>query len=108
MLCVIIWDIVDQPIVSEHSCKMPGTYTLHQVFFCLGGQATGNTTFGLSNQRPILLNVTCSGTEYGLSNCDGYGVGEATTDYCLSGQYLAGVRCLEGLCKDVCTCIYIM
>ena len=62
-----------------------------------GGQATGNSTFGLSNQQPVILRANCSGTEYDLRDCDNYTISEATTDYCLGGQYQAGVRCLEGV-----------
>ena len=64
---------------------------------CAGGEATGNSTFGLSSETPVVLNGNCSGTEYYLQECDGYSIEESTSDYCLSGQYQAGVRCIEGL-----------
>ena len=69
-------------------------YTVIRSHFCLGGQTS---TFGLSDQEPIVVNATCNGTEYGLEQCNGYSIGEAVSDYCQSGLYQAGVRCLEGL-----------
>jgi hypothetical protein len=51
--------------------------------------------FGLSDESPVLQNLMCNGTEYYLSDCRGYELGDVTGDYCLSGNYQAGVRCLE-------------
>ena len=52
--------------------------------------------FGLSDETPILQNPMCNGTEYTLSDCPGYELNNVVGDYCLSGNYQAGVRCVEG------------
>ena len=51
--------------------------------------------FGLSDEIPVLQSINCSGTEYYLSDCPGYDLNNVTGDYCLSGNYQAGVRCVE-------------
>ena len=51
--------------------------------------------FGLSDETPVLQNLNCSGRENYLSDCPGYDLNNVTGDYCLSGQYQAGVRCVE-------------
>ena len=62
-----------------------------------GAEATGGMEFGLSNESPIIiLNSTCSGNEYSFSDCPGYELDDALGDYCPSGNYQAGVRCIEG------------
>ena len=53
--------------------------------------------FGLSDETPLSTNLMCNGSEYYLSDCPGYGLSNATDDYCLSGNYQAGVRCIEGI-----------
>ena len=57
--------------------------------------------FGLSDQQPILQNPMCNGTEYYLTDCRGYTLNAVTGDYCLSGNYQAGVRCIEGKSKQM-------
>ena len=59
--------------------------------------ATGNQTFGLSDETPVLQDLMCSGAEYSLMECPGYNLGNVTGDYCLSGDYQAGIRCIQGL-----------
>ena len=61
-----------------------------------GSEATGGMVFGLSDEIPMLQNLMCSGNEYSLSDCPGYDLNGVTGTYCLSGDYQAGVRCLEG------------
>ena len=39
----------------------------------------------------------CNGNEYYLSDCPGYDLNNVTGDYCLSGEYQAGVRCVDGI-----------
>ena len=63
-----------------------------------GSEATGGRVFGLSDETPVLQNMMCSGSEYTLSDCAGYDLNNVTGDYCLSGNYQAGVRCIEGTC----------
>lgn len=52
-------------------------------------------TFGLSPESPVLQNLNCSGDEYHFRDCPGYQLGNVTGDYCLSGNYQAGVYCTE-------------
>ena len=52
--------------------------------------------FGLSDESPILQNLMCNGSEYSLSDCPGYDFNGVSGEYCLSGDYQAGVRCIEG------------
>ena len=61
-----------------------------------GPEATRGTVFGLSDETPVLQDLMCNGTEYSLSSCSGYDLNNVTGDYCLSGMYQAGVRCIEG------------
>ena len=51
--------------------------------------------FGLSDETPVLQNLMCNGSEYTLSDCPGYDLNNVMGDYCLSGDYQAGVRCIE-------------
>ena len=51
--------------------------------------------FGLSDETPVLQNLMCNGSEYTLSDCPGYDLNNVIGDYCLSGDYQAGVRCIE-------------
>ena len=53
--------------------------------------------FGLSDETPVLQSLMCNGSEYTLSDCPGYVLNNVTGDYCLSGNYQAGVRCIEGI-----------
>ena len=53
--------------------------------------------FGLSDEPAILHNPRCNGTEYYLSNCVGYELRKVEDLYCLSGNYQAGVLCIEGI-----------
>ena len=55
--------------------------------------------FGLSDESPILQNLMCNGSEYSLSDCLGYDLNGVSGEYCLSGDYQAGVRCVQG--RDV-------
>jgi hypothetical protein len=57
---------------------------------------TGGMVFGLSDESPILQNLMCNGSEYSLSDCPGYDLNGVSGEYCLSGDYQAGVRCVEG------------
>ena len=52
--------------------------------------------FGLSDESPILQDLMCNGSEYSLSDCPGYDLNGVSGEYCLSGDYQAGVRCIEG------------
>ena len=61
-----------------------------------GSEATGGMVFGLSDETPILQNLMCNGSEYSLSDCPGYDLNGVSGEYCLSGDYQAGVRCVEG------------
>ena len=61
-----------------------------------GSEATGGMVFGLSDEAPILQNLMCNGSEYSLSDCPGYDLNGVSGEYCLSGDYQAGVRCIEG------------
>ena len=70
-----------------------------------GGEATRGTEFGLSDETPVLQNLMCNGSEYTLSDCPGYDLNNVTGDYCLSGDYQAGVRCIEGIILVSHTCI---
>jgi hypothetical protein len=58
-------------------------------------EATRGMVFGLSDETPVLQNLMCNGTEYYLSDCSGYELGDVTGDYCLSGNDQAGIRCVE-------------
>ena len=49
--------------------------------------------FGLSDETPILQNLMCNGSEYTLRECPGY---DLNGEYCLSGDYQVGVRCIQG------------
>ena len=53
--------------------------------------------FGLSDETPVLQSLMCNGSEYNLSDCPGYDLNNVTGDYCLSGDYQAGVRCIESI-----------
>ena len=59
-------------------------------------EATFGSAFGLSDETPVLQNLMCNGTEYYLSDCPGYDLNNVTGLYCLSGNYQAGVRCVDG------------
>ena len=59
-------------------------------------EATFGSVFGLSDETPVLQNLMCNGTEYYLSDCPGYDLNNVTGLYCLSGNYQAGVRCIDG------------
>ena len=61
-----------------------------------GAEATGGMVFGLSDELPVLQNLMCNGSEYSLSYCPGYDLNNVTGEHCLSGDYQAGVRCIEG------------
>ena len=61
-----------------------------------GSEATGGMAFGLSDEAPILQNLMCNGSEYSLSDCPGYNLNGVSGEYCLSGDYQAGVRCVQG------------
>ena len=95
-------------IVSDNiSCwgKMTLTHTP------IGSEATGGMVFGLSDETPILQNLMCNGSEYTLSECPGYDLNGVSGDYCLSGDYQAGVRCIQGIESftiklHIDTCIY--
>lgn len=52
--------------------------------------------FGLSNASTILQNLGCNGTEYSFNECPGYDLMALDGPYCQSGNYQAGVRCIEG------------
>ena len=52
--------------------------------------------FGLSDETPILQNLMCNGSEYTVSECPGYDLNGVSGEYCLGGDYQAGVRCIEG------------
>ena len=71
---------------------MPAEYYLLKT----GPEATLGSVFGLSDETPVLQNPMCNGTEYYLSDCPGYDLNNVTGDYCLSGEYQAGVRCVDG------------
>ena len=60
-------------------------------------EATGGSVFGLSDETPVLQNLMCNGSEYTLTDCPGYDLNNVTGDYCLSGDYQAGVRCIESI-----------
>ena len=60
-------------------------------------EGTYGSVFGLSDETPVLQNVMCNGSEYYLSECEGYNLNNVSGDYCLSGNYQAGVRCIEGI-----------
>ena len=62
----------------------------------IGAEATGGMVFGLSDELPVLQNLMCNGSEYSLSYCPGYDLNNVTGEHCLSGDYQAGVRCIEG------------
>ena len=64
--------------------------------------------FGLSDETPILQNPMCNGTEYTLSDCPGYELNNVAGDYCLSGNYQAGVRCIEGIIIDLIKCFCLL
>ena len=72
---------------------MPAEYYLLKT----GPEATLGSVFGLSDETPVLQNPMCNGTEYYLSDCPGYDLNNVTGDYCLSGEYQAGVRCVDGI-----------
>ena len=64
--------------------------------FNTGAEAVPSGVFGLSDKDPILQNPMCNGNEYYLSDCQGYTLNNIAGDYCLSGNYQAGARCIEG------------
>lgn len=82
----------------------------------LGSEATDGEDFGLSDEVPVLQNLMCNGTEYDLSFCSGYDLNNVVGDYCLSGNFQAGIRCVEqGMyiplfvyaCVSImCVCVY--
>ena len=43
----------------------------------------------------------CNGSEYSLSDCPGYDLNGVSGGYCLSGDYQAGVRCIEGIYIEI-------
>jgi hypothetical protein len=53
------------------------------------------SVFGVSDETPVLQNPMCNGNEYYLSDCPGYDLNNVTGDYCLGGEYQAGVRCVD-------------
>ena len=59
-----------------------------------GSEAIGGVVFGLSDETPILQNLMCNGSEYTLRECPGY---DLNGEYCLSGDYQVGVRCIQGM-----------
>jgi hypothetical protein len=64
-----------------------------------GSEATGGMVFGLSDETmkpPYFRTLMCNGSEYSLSDCPGYDLNGVSGEYCLSGDYQAGVRCVEG------------
>ena len=63
----------------------------------IGSEATGGMVFGLSDETPILQNLMCNGSEYTLRECPGYDLNGVSGEYCLSGDYQAGVRCIQGI-----------
>jgi hypothetical protein len=70
--------------------------TVIQLYTQTGSEATIGMVFGLSDETPILQNLMCNGSEYSLSDCPGYDLNGVSGEYCLSGDYQAGVRCIEG------------
>jgi hypothetical protein len=67
-------------------------------------EGTGKAEFGLSYESPFLQTPMCEGSEYTLSACPSYHLKSVTGDYCLSGKYQAGVRCIRNdtsqRCRD--------
>ena len=57
--------------------------------------------FGLSDEIPVLQNLMCNGSEDNLYFCPGYDLNNVTGEHCLSGDYQAGVRCIEGKNKTL-------
>ena len=82
---------LDLILISKEICHLILTFIL-----TAGPEATRGTVFGLSDETPVLQDLMCNGTEYSLSSCPGYDLNNVTGDYCLSGMYQAGVRCIEG------------
>ena len=66
-----------------------------------GSEATRGMVFGLSDKPPILQNLMCNGSEYTLRECTGYDLNGVSGEYCLSGYYQAGVRCIESIAIKV-------
>ena len=70
---------------------------MYEIFYVFtGAVATEGIEFGLSDEAVLLQNPMCNGTEYYLTDCRGFTPYSVTGDYCLSGNYQAGVRCIEG------------
>ena len=64
--------------------------------FSTAAELSSPGEFGLSDETPILQNPMCSGSEYYLCDCPGFALNNVVSDYCLSGRYQVGIRCIGG------------
>ena len=60
-------------------------------------EATGGMVFGLSDETPLTRNDVCEGNDYNLTFCEDYEQRNTSDDYCQSGNYQAGVRCIQSM-----------
>lgn len=70
--------------------------TYFRVEHTSGPEATCGSTFGISEEDSVLRNLMCNGSEYHLSECSGYNLGNITEGYCQDRYTQAGIRCVEG------------
>ena len=61
-----------------------------------GAVVVRNNEFGVSEESPIHQTPMCHGNESSLFDCPGFHSINITGDQCPSGNYLAGVWCIEG------------
>ena len=99
------WTENDAAVVCSymgyHSPYFRKHFVCHVSYRCMllatGAVATGGREFGLSEESPIFQNIMCNGSEYTLSDCSGYVPNNVVGDYCSSGNFQAGVYCIEGI-----------
>ena len=91
-----VLSIIVSVIIDLNDTLFSFMYLYHTT---VGSEATGGRVFGLSDRTPILQNLMCNGSEYTLRDCPGYDINAISGDYCLSGDYQAGVRCISTDCN---------
>ena len=61
-----------------------------------GAETAVNGEFGFLDETSVIRNPMCNGSEYQLSDCEGYALNNVDGDYCLIGSHQVGVVCVEG------------
>ena len=93
---MLLWSAIKKDTAITVSISLIFSLMAIELSLQTAPEATFGSAFGLSDEAPVLQNLMCNGTEYYISDCPGYDLNNVTGDYCLSGNYQAGVRCVNG------------